>query len=379
MRLEAERTSEREATPELIRKLVHDASARGEFMILMDDNDDERYVQIACDYDDVGGRDDGCFDLEYRSGSTSRLLHCKRRVTAEEVERLFLAEFVGDTSWRDDFSWDDLEWPASSKGFRVEKVVKPLIGVGLLAALLWQVVKIIRQGVSNVGELLPLVILGILAFAFLGPFWRSLVHCLRHKNSTVKEFEPIPLEGIRLTRKWPENIVNEFIVTIVWNGFAWSAFIFGALPKIREEGVSFEVLGFAVFPLIGSVLFILFARMIRDHLRPHYEICLVGNRPGANGSATLAYRLVGSPDTVKEAWFELITRSREGLFVSPGYTYGSTTWWTLRNPADISSGTRTHRMPAVDPNFQGEIDYTLQVLVKFQDGRFYFSYYPIPT
>lgn len=218
MRLETERTSEREATPELIRKLVHDASARGEFMILMDDNDDERYVQIACDYDDVGGRDDGCFDLEYRSGSTSRLLHCKRRVTAEEVERLFLAEFVGDTSWRDDFSWDDLEWPASSKGFRVEKVVKPLIGVGLLAALLWQVVKIIRQGVSNVGELLPLVILGILAFAFLGPFWRSLVHCLRRKNSTVKEFEPIPLEGIRLTRKWPENIVNEFIVTIVWNG-----------------------------------------------------------------------------------------------------------------------------------------------------------------
>ena len=79
------------------------------------------------------------------------------------------------------------------------------------------------------------------------------------------------------------------------------------------------------------------------------------------------------------SWFELITRSREGLFVSPGYTYGSTTWWTLRNPADISSGTRTHRMPAVDPNFQGEIDYTLQDLVTFQDGRFYFSYYPIPT
>ena len=66
MRIETERMKEREATAELIRRLVRDNALRGEFMILSDEADDENFVQVACDYDDAGGKSDGCFDLEYR-------------------------------------------------------------------------------------------------------------------------------------------------------------------------------------------------------------------------------------------------------------------------------------------------------------------------
>ena len=44
MRIETERMKEREATAELIRRLVRDNALRGEFMILFDETDDENFV-----------------------------------------------------------------------------------------------------------------------------------------------------------------------------------------------------------------------------------------------------------------------------------------------------------------------------------------------
>ena len=76
MRLECEKIEESEATPELICELVRNGAKRGEFMIMMHDDDEESYVQIACDLDEVGGTDDGCFDLEYREVSECPLFHC---------------------------------------------------------------------------------------------------------------------------------------------------------------------------------------------------------------------------------------------------------------------------------------------------------------
>lgn len=59
MKIEAEKMGERVATEELVRELVRNDARRGEFMIMSDDADEERFVQVACDYDDVGGKSDG--------------------------------------------------------------------------------------------------------------------------------------------------------------------------------------------------------------------------------------------------------------------------------------------------------------------------------
>ena len=63
-------------------------------------------MQVACDYDDVGGRSDGCFDLEYRTGHGSPLFHCTRRIGADDVERVFLDFLEGRVGWRQDFRWE---------------------------------------------------------------------------------------------------------------------------------------------------------------------------------------------------------------------------------------------------------------------------------
>ena len=124
MRVECEKLSERVATPELIRELVRDGTRRGEFMILMHDDDDEAFVQVACDLDRVEGADDCCFDLEYREGKDGRLFHCTRRVSAREVEAAFLDEYDGRLSWRDRYTWEPIEGygPSSTRGFRLPSV-----------------------------------------------------------------------------------------------------------------------------------------------------------------------------------------------------------------------------------------------------------------
>ena len=45
MKIEAEKMGERVATEELVRELVRNDARRGEFMIMMDDADEERFVQ----------------------------------------------------------------------------------------------------------------------------------------------------------------------------------------------------------------------------------------------------------------------------------------------------------------------------------------------
>ncbi len=106
MKVEAEYLKEQVATDELVRELVRDDARRGEYMIMMDDADEERCVQIACDYEDVGGKNDGCFDLEYQDGANGNLYHCKTRVSADEVERIFLDELAGRIEWRSSFDWE---------------------------------------------------------------------------------------------------------------------------------------------------------------------------------------------------------------------------------------------------------------------------------
>ena len=114
MRLECEKLEECEATPELIRELVRNGDRRGEFM--MRDDDEESYVQVACDFDEVGGTDDGCFDLEYREGAKSPLFHCVKRVSANAVEGIFLDELAGQGSWRTRYEWEKVTGYGPSDG-----------------------------------------------------------------------------------------------------------------------------------------------------------------------------------------------------------------------------------------------------------------------
>ena len=187
MKVECENLSEREATPELIRELIRDDARRGEFMILMQDADEEAFVQIAGDYDDVGGVNDGCFDLEYRDGESSLLYHADRRATADEVEQAFLSELRGDRSWRSRFEWE------------TEKVGGG--GVGIDSA--------------------------IRAFFEGG------------RDRQIRSVE-LPAEGRRLRPKLPTGVVFLFIWCLGWNG----GVLFGLGPQALSACRAFAEKGF---------------------------------------------------------------------------------------------------------------------------------------
>ena len=129
MRIETERMKQREVTAELIRQLVSDDALRGEFMILFDETDDENFVQVACDYDDVGGKSDGRFDLEYRTGHGSPLFHCTSRVGADDVERVFLDELAGRGEWRSGFEWERLNMGGGGFSMPRFKDMPPVMNV----------------------------------------------------------------------------------------------------------------------------------------------------------------------------------------------------------------------------------------------------------
>ena len=180
MKIETANTTEQVATPELIRELVRDDAQRGEFMIMMDDADDERFVQIAGDYDDVGGLNDGCFDLEYREGKDGSLYHCTRRVGAADVERVFLEELVGRGEWRNGFTWervDDYGKTAFSRDRWLGAASGIFVAVLCAVPLVLMLYVLFAVDFSSIWRMMLVPGIGVLFFGF-GAFMgiRNAVH-----------------------------------------------------------------------------------------------------------------------------------------------------------------------------------------------------------
>ena len=182
MKIEAEKMGERVATEELVRELVRNDARRGEFMIMSDDADDSRFVQVACDYDEVGGKSDGLFDLEYRDGKNGYLYHCSRRVSADEVERVFLDELAGRGEWRSDFDWE-LErggtsgWtfsptagmpPAVKVLCYVAAAIAIAVGVPLISLKLYDAIKTALRPNAGMGDWIDVGVFALFACVFIG-------------------------------------------------------------------------------------------------------------------------------------------------------------------------------------------------------------------
>ena len=100
MKLETENVQETEASAELVRELMSDDARRGNWLILMHDDDEEAFMQIA--FDD---HPDG-IDLEYRDGAGKPLYHCKRPVLRLEAENALLDYLDGIETWKHRFEWE---------------------------------------------------------------------------------------------------------------------------------------------------------------------------------------------------------------------------------------------------------------------------------
>ena len=395
MRIETERMKEREATAELIRQIVRDDALRGEFMILSDETDDENFVQVACDYDDVGGKSDGRFDLEYRTGHGSPLFHCTSRVSADDVERVFLDVLEGRVGWRQDFSWERQNIGGSS-GFSTPRLrdlprsgrILCVIGcaVGVVFSILF-IVKGLFELKSVIGKpgatlgnyvgtgmfvLIPAVMLcgGLLQFV---KWFRT-----RGKKREAHE-QMIAADGVRLRRVLPQGMVFMAIWCCGWDAAAFYGLV-DAVCAYSEKGFNSGIVIGVVFPLIGIAMTVYFFRLVWKHLRPCYEVRLMGGVLKEGERAAIEYEFKGNVENVKRVEFataidEAVSRNGRTLGAPPGRVNDAK---EFSHPMELAAGRVSLEMPRIASDCHDRFRHYFRAMVTFKSGLVVSSSYRIP-
>ena len=391
MKIETENMKEQVATEELVRELVRDDARRGEYMIMMDDADEERFVQIACDYEDVGGKSDGCFDLEYQEGTGGRLFHCKRRVSADEVESVFLDELAGRIDWRGDFDWEtECDGGSVPSITGVPSFVKVLfyvvaaIAIAIFAVLLsiW-LFAAVKDALRPEAKWDQWVSVGLgvaVAYAlFLSPVIQ-FVKWLKTRGKTREAHErAIPMEGIRLRRVLPNGLVFMALWCIGWDGGTFYALV-DALRAYSEKGFDGTLVMGMVFSLIGVAMTVYFFRLLWKHLRPSYEVRLVGGLLKEGECATFEYRFKGDAEEVKSVALATAAcaacEARHGTVgAQPGDVNDEK---KFTHSLEIASGSVTLEMPRIAKDCHTAFRYYFRATVVFKSGLSVASSYRIP-
>ena len=386
MKVECENLDAREATPELICELIRDDVRRGEFMILMQDADEEAFVQIAGDYEEVGGRNDGCFDLEYRDGASSLLYHANRRATADEVEQAFLTELRGDRSWRSRFEWETekvggggIGIGSARRGLLGSKILRAWFGLvvamGMAAVFGYQLWKMGRIGDGLVARVVDLLLMVIPVVIVISGFV-GVIRAYREKGVDRQiRSVALPAEGRRLRPKLPTGVVFLFIWCMGWNGGA----LFGLGPQALAACRDFAEKGFqgvlVVWPLvqlIGLGMFGYWCYIVWRFLRPRYDVRLVGSILRARDAATFEYAYQGDAEHVASVQFALAceeppgSREARTLGAEPGDIRDSK---TLSNALQIATGMVTLELPKIGAKDHTRYRYYLRITQKMKGGR----------
>ena len=394
MKIEAENMKERVATEELVRELLRDDARRGEYMIMMDDADEERFVQIACDYEDVGGANDGCFDLEYHDGTNGNLYHCKRRVSADEVECIFLDELDGRGEWRSDFDWEtECDGGSVPSITGVPSFVKVLfyvvaaIAIAILAVLLsiW-LFAAVKDALRPEAKWDQWVSVGLgfaVAYAlFLSPVIQFVKRRKTRGKMRDAHERTIPQEGVRLRRVLPTGLAFLGLWCIGWNAATFSfPKIMGApagSPESRLEGSGGSIVFGVVFPLIGIAMTMYFLWLLWKHLRPSYEVRLAGGVLKEGENVPFEYRFKGDVEKVERVSFATAWRDMwpsNALGKPPGNVNDEK---EFTNPLEIASGSVTLEMPRIAKTCHENFKYYFRATVTFKSGLSVASSYRIP-
>lgn len=394
MKIEAENMKERVATEELVRELVRDDARRGEYMIMMDDADEERFVQIACDYEDVGGKSDGCFDLEYQEGTGGRLFHCKRRVSADEVERVFLDELAGRIEWRGDFDWEtECDGGSVPSITGVPSFVKVLfyvvaaIAIAILAVLLsiW-LFAAVKDALRPEAKWDQWVSVGLGVAVAYALFLSPVIQFVKRRKTRGKMRDAheraLPQEGVRLRRVLPTGLAFLGLWCIGWNA---AVFCFlkvmaapAGSPESRLDGSGDSFVFGVVFPLIGIAMTVYFLWLLWKHLRPSYEVRLAGGVLKEGENVPFEYRFKGDVEKIERVSFATAWRDMwpsHALGKPPGNVNDEK---EFTNPLEIASGSVTLEMPRIAKTCHENFKYYFRATVTFKSGLSVASSYRIP-
>ena len=394
MRIETERMKQREATAELILQLVSDDALRGEFMILSDETDDENFVQVACDYDDVGGKSDGHFDLEYRTGHGSPLFHCTSRVGVDDVERVFLDELAGRGEWRSGFEWERLNMGGG--GFSMPrfkdmpptmKVVNVLggiafvvVGIVFVLPLFCQEIKAVLSSGAELGNWIAVAVTAFFVVGFIVSPILALFKWLKTRGKKREAHERmIAAEGVRLRRVLPQGMVFMAIWCCGWDAAAFYGLV-DAVRAYSQKGFNSGIVIGVVFSLIGIAMTVYFFRLVWKHLRPCYEVRLMGGVLKEGERAAFEYEFKGDAENVKRVEFatavdEAVSRNGRTLGAPPGRVNDAK---EFSHPMELAAGHVSLEMPRIASDCHARFRHYFRATVTFKSGLVVSSSYRIP-
>ena len=397
MQVETANMAARKATPELLRELVGNDERRGEFMILMDNADDERFVQVACDFEDVGGKDDGRFDLEYREGSGGALYHCTTRVGASDVERVFLEELAGRGEWRRDFTWEKQnvgggafstprlrDFPPWMRVVCIAGcVVGTVVGTGVLVSNLCTLAQMARRPGTSLEEWVSVGVFTLVPAAILAS---GALHFARWIRTRGKERTPqevnVAAEGVRLRRSLPNGLIFLAVWCAVWD----SVSIVGALPalidavrKYAEKGFGGQLFTTAGVLVVGVCMTAILLWEIWKFLRPRYEVRLAGGIVKEGERARFDYRFNGDAESVERVVFATAAGATGDRSSTIGAPPGSVNdGKELSHPMEIAAGSVSLELPRVAPDCHARFRHYFRATVFFRHGPSVTSSYQIP-
>ena len=398
VKIETENVKETEASAELVRELMADDARRGEFMILSDETDDENFVQVACDYDDIGGKSDGRFDLEYRTGHGSPLFHCTSRVGADDVERVFLDVLEGRVGWRQDFSWERQDMCGggfSTPRFKdmpsVMKVANVLGGIAFVVFGLIFVLPLFCQEIKTVlshgAERGNWIAVAVTAFFVVGFVVSPIIGLFKWLKTRGKKREAhermIAAEGVRLRRILPRGLVFMAIWCCGWNAGAFAGLVPRFIAAVRdypEKGFCAELVIGVVFPLIGIAMTAYFIRIVWKHLRPCYEVRLMGGVLKEGERAAFEYEFKGNVENVRRVEFatavdEAVSQNGGTVGAPPGRVNDVK---KFSHPMELAAGRVSLEMPRIASDCHARFRHYFRATVVFKSGLVVSSSYRIP-
>ncbi len=195
-----------------------------------------------------------------------------------------------------------------------------------------------------------------------------------------------PMDGIRLRRMLPSGLAFMAVWCIGWDAGAF----YGLVPKFVDAMRAYSEKGFdailvvgVVFPLIGVAMTVYFFRLLWKHLRPSYEVRLVGGLLKEGERATFEYRFKGDAEEVKSVAFATALYARPAggrrgtvtLGEAPGAVNDSK---KFTHPLEIASGSVTLEMPRIAKDCHTSFRYYFRATVVFKSGLSVASSYCIP-
>ena len=162
---------------------------------------------------------------------------------------------------------------------------------------------------------------------------------------------------------------------------------YGIVPKFIDAVRAYPEKGFnsgivigVVFPLIGVAMTVYFFRLLWKHLRPSYEVRLVGGLLKEGERATFEYRFKGDAEEVKSVALATAAcaacEARHGIVgAQPGDINDEK---KFTHPLEVASGRVTLEMPRIAKDCHTDFKYYFRATVVFKSGLSVASSYRIP-